>query len=250
MVPTESWQAYRRSGFIDLRNMIVEANLGLVRKVAKRMAIESPEPIEDLEQIGEIGLIRAVERFDPGAGVAFSSFAVPHIRGEIMHWNRDHFGNNVKVPRRAFEEANRVRNTTAKIAEQGREVSPEVVAASYGLTAQKWEWVSEAVRRKPIVSLDELQIAAEDPDDDQERQMQYAKLHRAIARFPELKRRVVEDHWYENLTPQKIARRYKQPIAIIQRLLDEALADLKKVFLEDLPCDSLPIPLPNRHGYR
>ena len=84
---------------LALRNRLVKLNAGLVRKIAHRVSHQCAEPYEDLEQIGYIGLIRAIERFDPTQGCAFSSFAVPYIRGEMLHFLRDR-GSSIKVPRR------------------------------------------------------------------------------------------------------------------------------------------------------
>lgn len=69
-----------------LRNEIVIANMGLVRHVAHRYKNRCSLPYEDLEQIGCIGLIKAIDRFRPEAGAALSSYAIPYIRGEILHF--------------------------------------------------------------------------------------------------------------------------------------------------------------------
>src|SRR5512141_377881 len=91
--------AYHQQPSVRLRNQLVQINAGLVRKIAHRVSHQCSEPYEDLEQIGYIGLIRAIERFNPGQGCAFSSFAVPYIRGEMLHFLRDR-GTTVKIPRR------------------------------------------------------------------------------------------------------------------------------------------------------
>ncbi|MEO0376756.1 MAG: sigma factor, partial [Cyanobacteria bacterium P01_A01_bin.17] len=75
--------AYRRQPSVRLRNRLVRLNMGLVRTIAHRLARQCAEPYEDLEQCGSLGLIAAIERFDPTQGYAFSSFAVPNIRGDI-----------------------------------------------------------------------------------------------------------------------------------------------------------------------
>ncbi|MEO1623321.1 MAG: sigma-70 family RNA polymerase sigma factor, partial [Cyanobacteria bacterium J06632_3] len=90
---------YKVDRSVKLRNQLVKLNAGLVRKIAHRVSHQCAEPYEDLEQIGYIGLIRSIERFDPGQGCAFSSFAVPYIRGEMLHFLRDR-GTTVKIPRR------------------------------------------------------------------------------------------------------------------------------------------------------
>lgn len=74
--------SYHASPSVRVRNQLVQLNIGLVRKTAHRVAYQCAEPYEDLEQIGYLGLIAAIERFDPTQGCAFSSFAVPYIRGD------------------------------------------------------------------------------------------------------------------------------------------------------------------------
>ncbi|MFM7577346.1 MAG: sigma factor, partial [Microcystaceae cyanobacterium] len=64
-----------------------------------RLSRQCAESYEDLEQVGYLGLIRAIARFDPRQGKAFSSFAMPYIRGEILHHLRDK-GTVLRIPRR------------------------------------------------------------------------------------------------------------------------------------------------------
>lgn len=88
------------------RRLLIERHLPLVRSIARRYAGGS-EPLEDLTQVGAIGLIKAVDRFDAGRGVAFGAYAAPFIAGEIRHHLRDGCS-PVRVPRRLQEEGVRV----------------------------------------------------------------------------------------------------------------------------------------------
>lgn len=74
----------------------------LVRPIAHHYAQLSPEPVEDLMQVGLMGLMRAAERYDAGTGIAFGSYARPHIRGAILHHLRDRAW-LVRLPRRLAE---------------------------------------------------------------------------------------------------------------------------------------------------
>ncbi|APD47509.1 sigma-70 family RNA polymerase sigma factor [Synechococcus sp. CS-602] len=80
---------YHRSADQHERNRLVELNLPLVRKVADRQSRSTNLPFDDLLQLGCLGLIKAIESFDPGKGVALSSYAVPYIRGAMQHHLRD-----------------------------------------------------------------------------------------------------------------------------------------------------------------
>ncbi|MEU2659359.1 SigB/SigF/SigG family RNA polymerase sigma factor [Streptomyces sp. NPDC007325] len=84
-----------------IRNTLVELNLSLVKFGARRFR-GRPEPAEDIVQVGTIGLIKAIDRFDPGRGVEFSAFALPTIVGEMKRFFRD-TGWAVRVPRRLQE---------------------------------------------------------------------------------------------------------------------------------------------------
>lgn len=92
-------QVYQSNPSYALRNKLVQLNLGLVRKEAHRWLNQCTESYDDLIQVGCLGLIRAIERFDMSKGHAFSSFAVPYIRGEIQHYLRDK-SPQVRIPRR------------------------------------------------------------------------------------------------------------------------------------------------------
>jgi RNA polymerase sigma-B factor len=88
------------------RRTLIERHLPLVRAVARRYA-GGAEPLEDLVQIGSIGLIKAADRYDAARGASFAAYAAPFIAGEIRHHLRDRC-TPVRVPRRLQEEGVRV----------------------------------------------------------------------------------------------------------------------------------------------
>ncbi|HET8930350.1 MAG TPA: sigma-70 family RNA polymerase sigma factor, partial [Acidimicrobiales bacterium] len=89
---------YHRSGNPDLRDRLVRRHLPLARRLAARYARRGV-PAEDLFQVASIGLIHAVDRYDPRRGIAFDVFATPTILGEIKHHFRDRSW-DLRVPRR------------------------------------------------------------------------------------------------------------------------------------------------------
>ncbi|MFL0781733.1 MAG: sigma-70 family RNA polymerase sigma factor [Prochlorococcus sp.] len=89
---------------LTLRNQRIEAHLHLVRPLAIHYAIRTGHDRDDLIQAGCLGLIRAAQRFDPGAQVPFNAYARPHIRGAILHYLRDSVG-LIRLPRRVEERA-------------------------------------------------------------------------------------------------------------------------------------------------
>lgn len=85
-----------------LRQALVRANLPLVRSIAARYGVNSALAFEDLTQVGSLGLLKAIDAFDPSRAVSLSSFAVPYVKGAIQHEIRDREP-LVRVPRRLWE---------------------------------------------------------------------------------------------------------------------------------------------------
>jgi RNA polymerase sigma-B factor len=99
---------------LQARDRLIESQLSLVRSVAKRYAVDD-EPLDDLVQVGSIGLIKAVDRFDAARGRALEPYAAAAIAGEIRHHLRDRSA-PVRVPRRLQAEGLRVRPVTLEAA--------------------------------------------------------------------------------------------------------------------------------------
>lgn len=148
--------AYRQNPTVQLRNRLVRLNMGLVRKVAHRMAHQCSEPYEDLEQCGSLGLIRAIERFDPSQGFALSSFAMPYIRGEILHFLRDR-ANTVKIPRR-WQQLSRdgAKARQALMLELGRQPSDIEIAETLDVSVEEWRSTKLASSNRTPLSLNAL----------------------------------------------------------------------------------------------
>jgi RNA polymerase sigma-B factor len=146
--------AYSRDRSLSLRNQLVEINAGLVRQVAHRISNQCAEPYEDLEQIGYIGLIRAIERFNPQQGCAFSSFAIPYIRGEMLHYLRDR-GSVLRIPRRwqeLYAKGKKLRKQL--IVSLGRAPQEREIAQELGISLHEWHECQLALQNRLMVSLD------------------------------------------------------------------------------------------------
>jgi len=147
---------YSRNRDIKIRNKLVKLNTGLVRQVAHRIGKQCPEPYEDLEQLGYIGLIRAIERFQPSQGRAFSSFAIPYIRGEMLHYLRDK-GSTMKIPRRLQEMYTKGKKFRKElIADLGRMPKDTEIAAKLGVSIKDWNECQLAVQNRMLLSLDAM----------------------------------------------------------------------------------------------
>ncbi|MEU6664194.1 SigB/SigF/SigG family RNA polymerase sigma factor [Streptomyces sp. NPDC046821] len=116
-----------------VRNSLVELNLALVRYAVGRMGVRS-ESYEDVVQVGTIGLIKAINRFDPGRGVEFPTFAMPTVIGEIKRYFRDSTW-AVRVPRRLQELRIDLTNASAHLEQvQGHAPTVSELAAHLGLS--------------------------------------------------------------------------------------------------------------------
>ena len=151
---TELFYEYLSNPSLFLRNILVEKNAGLVRHIAHQYKLKCSEPYEDLEQIGYLGLIRAIEKFSPRQGCAFSSFAVPYIRGEILHHLRDK-ANSMRIPRR-WQELYSKGKKIRKDLELSLQKTPkeEEIATALKISLAEWYECQIAQTSKLMLSLD------------------------------------------------------------------------------------------------
>ena len=210
------------------------ANLGLVRKVAYRMKAECTEPYDDLYQVGCIGLLKACRTFDASKGNAFSSYAIPKIRGEILHFLRDKGWSHIKIPRDAIEARGMVRLAKQRLEKLGRLESEDTIALAFGIDPEYWQWIQESCKRKAIVPIEEVLDLAQAQDDDSYDRMKQA-LIKAIAKLPKTKREIVTGKWFEawaegiteEQKEEQLARRFKMPVEDLQTILAAAIATIK-----------------------
>lgn len=106
----ELFRRYKEQGDMEAREQLVMSHLNLVRFLANKFKNRG-EPLDDLVQVGYLGLIKAIDRFDPSRGLEFTTFATPTIMGEIKRHFRDK-GWSVRVPRRLQELSAKVNQTT------------------------------------------------------------------------------------------------------------------------------------------
>jgi RNA polymerase sigma-B factor len=144
---------YHRCGDLAARDELVEHGLPLVRALARRYAGKG-EAFDDLVQVGCLGLLKAIDRFDDDAGHRFVSFAVPNITGEIKRHFRDHSW-TVHVPRSVQELDARVEETSARLsAATGRAPSVAEIAAELGESEERVREGLRGGRAHTALSLD------------------------------------------------------------------------------------------------
>ena len=127
----ELFRRYKDEGDLDAREQLIVSHLNLVRFLASKFKNRG-EPLEDLVQVGTIGLIKAIDRFDPDRGLEFTTYATPTIMGEIKRHFRDK-GWSVRVPRRLQELSQKVSQATEELTrELQRSPSVEEIANRIG----------------------------------------------------------------------------------------------------------------------
>ncbi|MEM9092224.1 MAG: RNA polymerase sigma factor SigF [Cyanobacteria bacterium P01_F01_bin.53] len=235
---------YKVDRSVKLRNQLVRLNAGLVRKIAHRVSHQCAEPYEDLEQIGYIGLIRSIERFDPGQGCAFSSFAVPYIRGEMLHFLRDR-GTTVKIPRRWQDLQKEGQKKQAElIRKYGRQPSDIEMAEAVNVSVQEWRQVKMANKNRMPLSLDatvchqiDSSITLGDTLPDihymmlQGLEEDRQQIQRAMNQLEEKTRSAIEFVFFKGLSRKEVAERIGvSPMTVtrrIQRGVEQMIAYLQ-----------------------
>ena len=158
----ELFRLYKEEGDEEAREQLIVSHLNLVRFLASKFKNRG-EPIEDLMQVGTIGLIKAIDRFDPARGLEFTTFATPTIMGEIKRHFRDK-GWSVRVPRRLQELSAKVNQTTDDLTrELQRPPSVAEVAERLGASVDE---VLEAMESSSAYSSVPLEGAGQNADDD------------------------------------------------------------------------------------
>lgn len=238
----EILQAYRANPTTKLRNQLVNLNIGLVRREAYHWKNQCQESFEDLMQVGSIGLINAIERFDVSKGNAFSSFAVPYIKGEIQHYLRDK-SPTVRMPRAWLTTYNQgckiIRN---KRTETGREPSSQEVADELGISVSEWYDIKLACQNRSPISLDTPVDQSEDSStsigdlvtDHKYQSFQLAqedsiRLQQALDLLEDRTREVVEFVFLKEFTHREVAETLGISAVTVSRQLKKGITALKKI---------------------
>ncbi|MDY0812216.1 SigB/SigF/SigG family RNA polymerase sigma factor [Kitasatospora purpeofusca] len=226
-----------------VRGTIVELNMPLVRFVAGRFR-HRPEDMDDILQVGTLGLIKAVDGYDPGRGVEFVTYAIPTIAGEIKRFFRDTSW-PVRVPRRMQECYLAVARGSDRLEQElGRPPSPEEIAKALDLSMEEVVDGLTATRVHRANSLDALR--EEDLDESGSALLdrlgccdpgiELAEFRTAVrpllGRLPRREQLVLELRFWEDRTQSEIADRIGVSQMHVSRLLSATLARLREE-LED-----------------
>src|SRR5579884_3107566 len=215
------WRRYKETGEERARERLVVAYAPLVKYVAGRMSSGLPAHVEeaDLISYGLIGLINAIERFDPEREIKFETYAIPRIRGAII----DELRSLDWVPRSVRARARDIEKANSKLESRlHRAPTDEEMATELGISVEEFQEALVQISNSTIAALDELWSVSDasgdqvslldtlhDPEaPDPERLVDASELKDrvadAIARLPEREKLVIALYYYENLTLREI----------------------------------------------
>jgi RNA polymerase sigma-B factor len=231
---------YRETRDPNLRERLVELNSDLVHYIARRFANRG-EPLEDIEQVGFLGLIQAIERFDPSLENEFSTFATPTIMGEIRRHFRDRSW-AVRVPRRLQENLLRVHAAEQELQSRlGRAPSIDEIGAHLGLEPDDVLAALEVSPAQhtlslqaPVGSEGDDAVALADrlgiEDENLDRIEMRAVLEKAMAHLSPRERRIMALRFVDQLPQTEVARKLGISQMHVSRLQRAAIEHLRQEF--------------------
>ena len=229
----ELFRQYKATGDPEVRDQLIVSHLNLVRFLASKFKNRG-EPLDDLIQVGTIGLIKAIDRFDPLRGLEFTTYATPTILGEIKRHFRDK-GWSVRVPRRLQELSAKVNQANDELTnELSRSPSVEEIAKRVGASVDD---VLEAMESSSAYSSVPLEGGGSSDDDDAPSGIDhYATedenlagsddrigLEDAIRDFSPREKDVIRMRFFEGMTQVEIAERLGISQVQVSRLLRRTL---------------------------
>jgi RNA polymerase sigma-B factor len=228
---------YHTGGDPLAREQLVERFLPLARQLARRYQ-RGGEQLDDLIQVASLGLLKAIDRFDPARETAFSSFAVPTILGELKRHFRDK-GWSVRVPRDLQEMAVRVDRIADEMSrELGRAPTPGEIAKRIGATLEQVLEAREASAAYRAVSLDRPRAENEDEGDPYADAFgiedpgfglaeDSATVERLMQVLSEREREVLRLRFEEDLTQSEIGQRVGVSQMHVSRLIRQSISRLR-----------------------
>ncbi len=227
----------QETGDPEIRAALVQLHLPLVEYLARRFK-DRGEPLDDLIQVGSVGLLKAIDRFDLDRGVEFSTYATPTIVGELKRYFRDK-GWAVRVPRRLQELSLRMNKIVSqRTQELGRSPTVSELAQAAEVTEEE---VLEALESGQAYSTTSLDAPSNDDEDAPQRvermgendaaieNLEYfASLAPLIEQLPERERQILYLRFFKGMTQSKIAEEVGISQMHVSRLLSRILSFLRE----------------------
>jgi RNA polymerase sigma factor for flagellar operon FliA len=213
---TQLWRDFKEANCQDARNQLIQRFAHLVSITAGRLFGPLPAGVErdDLVSAGIVGLIKAVDQFDPRRGIKFETYAITLIRGAILEMLRG----DDWVPRLVRDQQKQLKQAYMRLeARLGRPASEDEVATELGISLEKLDKLLTNIGRANLLSLDDLRMGSEQqrlmdilPSDDPTPLESVAMRERkraladAVDRLPDRERTVVALYYHEGLTFKEI----------------------------------------------
>lgn len=228
----EAFRRYATKRDSALRDEIIEHTSWHALRSARRFS-DRGEPLDDLIQVARIGLINAVDRFNPELGVPFAAYATPTIIGEIRRYFRDHTW-SVHVPRRAKDARADVNNAAESLqAELGRSPRIDEIAARANLSEDNVLECLEANMAYKTRALDAPGATAVEVDEDPfSSALDKQVVRELLERLPPRERTILSLRFFEELSQSQIAQRVGTSQVHVGRLIAASLARLR-AYLND-----------------
>lgn len=230
---------YKNKGDREARNELIASHSNLVRFLAIKF-VNRGEDLDDLIQVGTIGLINAIDRFDPSLGYEFTTFATPYISGEIKKYFRDK-GWTVRVSRRLQELSAKIPQATDElIVELQRSPSIEEIAAHLGVSVDEVLEASESSNAYSSISLDSASSDDEDAptlmdryavrDERLEGLDNHMVLQDAIKNLSPREQEVLRMRYTDDMNQVEIAEKLGVSQVQVSRLLRRTVEKLRNEF--------------------
>jgi RNA polymerase sigma-B factor len=231
----DKFSEYRRTGDRALRNELVEEHMRLAEFLARRFAHRG-EAADDLRQVALVGLLKAVERFEPDRGLQFSSFATPTITGELKRYFRDR-GWAVRVPRRVQELHLELDRTVNELSQQlGRPPTPAEIAQRAGVLEED---VLESMEAGSLYRLASIDAGRSDDESSPSPAQRLGEIDAELTAvddrvavsemlsvLPDREQKIVYLRFFEGMTQSEIAEEIGISQMHVSRLLVRSLETL------------------------
>ena len=227
-----------RNGDKEARDKVITDNVPLVWSIVRRFSNRGQEP-QDLFQIGTIGLIKAIDKFDSTFDVKFSTYAVPMITGEIKRFLRD--DGMIKVSRSLKEMAGKIRNFQDSLSKElGRDPTVEEISKEMNIEVEdivmavsanaEVESLYKTIYQgdgSAIYLIDKLEIV----DDEQDMMLNKIALQRVMNSLEKKDRELIELRYYMNWTQTDIAKKFGISQVQVSRLEKKILKKMREGFV-------------------